>query len=445
MASSGQKAKRRRADKTKTTSGPGWRGYFTALGPGFVTGASDDDPSGIATYAQAGAQTGLSFAWTALLTFPLMAAVQEICDRTALATGKGLGELAAARFATRGRIIVAVLIATLIIANGLNIAADLIAVGAGMQLLHAGPQTVWAPLAGAAVSAIVLVGQFPLIAKIFKILAASLLAYVAVAIISHPSVGALVRAIFVPHLAFTSSDLGLLVAILGTTISPYLFFWQSAHRLEELRDEPEGGDRALPLKERLPQNSKHKQRLSRVDVFVGMGFSNLVMLAIIISAAATLHAHHDTRISSAADAAKALRPIAGQYAELLFALGFIGSGMLAIPVLAGAGAVGMAGLLGKSWGFSHSPRRAPAFYGLVLVGTIGGTALSALHINPIQLLIISASINGIAAAPFLILVMLISRDRTIMGKQRNGPLATTLGWLTTALMAAASITYFATQ
>jgi Mn2+/Fe2+ NRAMP family transporter len=234
------------------------------------------------------------------------------------------------------------------------------------------------------------------------------------------------------------------VAIFGTTISPYLFFWQSAHRLEELRDEPVGGNTAVRLGGRTPADRRDKVRTSRVDVFTGMAFSNLVMFSIIVSSAATLHAQGKTDIGDAAEAAAALRPIAGQYAEVLFALGFIGSGMLAIPVLAGAGAVGMAGLAGKSWGFSRSPRKAPVFYGLVLAGTLSGTALSMLHVNPIRLLVFSAAINGVAAAPFLILVMLISRDRAIMGRYRNGRLASTLGWFTTAVMTVAAIAYFAT-
>jgi NRAMP (natural resistance-associated macrophage protein)-like metal ion transporter len=428
-------------DTTKATSGPGWRRYLTTLGPGLVTGASDDDPSGIATYAQTGAQTGLGLAWTALLTFPLMSAVQEICDRTALATGTGLGELATKRFSRRGRQLVGLLMAALIVANTVNIAADLVAVGAGMQLLHAGPAPVWALLAGAAITLVVLTGKFPLLAKVFKVLAASLLAYLAVALISHPPVAELAKGVLVPHLSWTKTDIGLLIAVLGTTISPYLFFWQSAHRLEELRDEAKGGRRAVPLKERSSRAARRKQRTSRVDVFVGMGFSNIVMLAIIISAASTLHAHGKNNVTSAAEAAQALKPIAGQYSEILFAIGFIGSGMLAVPVLAGAGSVGMAGLLGKSWGFSRSPRQAPIFYGLVLAGTVGGTALSALHIDPIQLLVISASINGVAAAPFLVLVMLISRDREIMGNRTNGRLASALGWLTTVLMTLAAIAY----
>ena len=419
------------------------RGYLRALGPGLVTGASDDDPSGIATYAQAGASFGFGFLWTALLTFPLMAAVQEICDRTALATGKGLGELATQRLGARARNVVIGLVGLLIIANALNIAADLVAVGSGMQLLHAGPTVVWALVAGAVISALLLTGSFALVARVFKLLCAALLAYVAMLFFVKVNWGSVARGTFVPHLSFGSSYVELLVAILGTTISPYLFFWQSMHRLEEMRDEPEGGSKPQQLSERSDKAAKKKERTSRFDVFSGMAFSNIVMFAIIVTTAATLDRPGTHNIESAAEAATALKPVAGQFASALFALGFIGAGMLAIPVLAGAGSAGMAGLLGKATGFSRSPRKAPTFYGLVLLGTLGGAALSLLGINPIRLLVFVAALNGVAAAPFLVLVMVISNDKKIMGDYTNGKLARTLGWTTTALMTAAAIILFA--
>jgi len=227
--------------------------------------------------------------------------------------------------------------------------------------------------------------------------------------------------------------------VLGTTISPYLFFWQSIHRVEELREEPRGGEKAVGLDKRPSAEARRKERTSRFDVFSGMAFSNVVMFSIIASSAATLGAHHSKQISSAAQAATALRPIAGQASSVLFALGFIGAGMLAIPVLAGSGAAGMAGLLGKRWGFSRSIRKAPVFYALVALGTLAGTLLSLLHVNPIRLLVVVATINGVAAAPSLLIVLLISRDRKMMGKYCNGPVATTLGWLTFALMSVAAV------
>ncbi|MDX6201038.1 MAG: hypothetical protein QOJ83_538 [Frankiales bacterium] len=427
-------------DVSSGTGRRGWRSYLRALGPGLVTGASDDDPSGVATYSQAGAQFGLGLLWVSLLTLPLMAGVQEICDRTALATGRGLGELAAAKFSRRSRPLLLVLVAALIVANALNISADLVAVGSGMSLLHAGPTWLWALLAGGVISALVMLGSFARIAQIFKLLCLPLLAYFVVMFSVDAHWGQVARHLVVPQFTVSSNYLGLLVAVLGTTISPYLFFWQSAHRLEELRADPEGGDRAVGLEQREPGAAKQLQRTSRADVFVGMTFSNAVMFAIIVATAATLHGK---TINSAADAANALRPVAGHWSSTLFALGFIGTGMLAIPVLAGSGAAGMAGLLGKRWGFSRSPRKAPVFYGLVAVGTVGGTALSLFTSNPIQLLVIVAIINGVAAAPFLALVLLISADRDLMGDSRNGKVSTTIGWLAFALMAAAAIAILA--
>jgi Mn2+/Fe2+ NRAMP family transporter len=211
-----------------------------------------------------------------------------------------------------------------------------------------------------------------------------------------------------------------------------------------MRDEPEGGTKPQPLKHQSPQGAKRKQATSRLDVFVGMTFSNLVMFAIIVATAETLHAHNKTDIQSAAQAAQALTPFAGHFASAIFALGFIGSGLLAVPVLAGSGSVGMAGLLGKQWGFSRSVRKAPVFYGLVALGTLGGTGLSLLHVNPIKLLILVAVINGVAAAPFLVVVMWVSGSRRVMGDYVNGRSAKILGWSTAALMAAAAIAMFAT-
>lgn len=427
-------------DVTKAGAAQGWRGYLTAMGPGLVTGASDDDPSGVATYSQAGAQFGLGLLWVSLLTLPLMAGVQEICDRTALTTGRGLGELAAEKFKSRTRPVLIVLISALIVANALNISADLVAVGSGMNLLHAGPTWVWALVAGVIITALVIMGSFTEIARIFKIICLALLTYVVVLFSIHVNWGQVGLHTVVPHLQLNKSYFALLVAVLGTTISPYLFFWQSAHRLEELRAEPEGGDQAVPLTDRSKADAKYKSRTARGDVFTGMAFSNVVMFAIIVVTATTLHGK---TINSAAAAANALKPVAGHWSSVLFALGFIGTGMLAIPVLAGSGAAGMAGLLGKRWGFSRSVRKAPVFYGLVAVGTVGGTVLSLLSSNPIHLLVLVAVINGIAAAPFLFVVMLIARDRAIMGEYHNGKVASVLGWLAFALMAAAALVMLA--
>jgi NRAMP (natural resistance-associated macrophage protein)-like metal ion transporter len=428
---------RSRVDTTVAGSPKGFRALLHIMGPGLVTGASDDDPSGVATYSQAGALFGLGLLWVSLVTLPLMAGVQEICDRTALATGRGLGELAAEKYRGKARPILVVLIAALIVANTLNIAADLVAIGSGMNLLHAGPTWIWALIAGVLITALVTLGNFVQVARVFKLICLSLLTYIAVLFVVHVDWRQVAIHTLVPHIEFSSTFIALLVAVLGTTISPYLFFWQSAHRLEEMRDEPEGGDQPLALPDRTDRGAARKERNSRIDVFFGMTFSNVVMFAIIVATASTLQGK---TITSAADAAAALEPVAGRWAEALFALGFIGTGMLAVPVLAGSGAVGMAGLLGQRWGFSRSVRKAPVFYGLVALGTVGGTVLSLTTSNPIQLLVVVAVINGIAAAPFLLLVMLISRDRKIMGDYRNGRLATAMGWAAFTLMAAAALT-----
>jgi len=426
-------------DRTEHRRGPGWRSYLRALGPGVVTGASDDDPSGIATYAQAGAKFRFGFLWTAFLTFPLMAAVQEMCDRTALATGKGLGELTVKRFAKTWHVVVGVLLVALVVANALNIAADLVAIGSGMNLLHLGPTALWALIAGMSITGLVTAGSFAVVARVFKVLCMALLAYIGVLLLTHVPWGSVASHTVVPHVTRNTDYTALLVAVLGTTISPYLFFWQSAHRLEELREEPEGGDHPVALRDRDVDDARDKERASRVDVFSGMAFSNLVMFAIIVATAVTIGAHGQKDIGSAAEAARALEPVAGSFATALFALGFIGSGMLAVPVLAGSGAAGLAGLLGKEWGFSRSIRKAPVFYGLVAAGTMGGTALSVLHVNPIHLLVLVALINGLAAAPFLLIVLRIAGDPDVMGEHRNGRLAATLGWVTFALMSAAAI------
>ena len=239
--------------------------------------------------------------------------------------------------------------------------------------------------------------------------------------------------------------LALLVAVLGTTISPYLFFWQSGYRVESMRDERVGGARIKPLLRRSDAHATWKPGASRMDVFSGMVLSNVVMFAIITVTAVTLGARGSRGITSAAQAASALKPVAGSLATTLCALGFIGSGMLAVPVLAGSASLGISGLLGRQWGFSRSLRKAPLFFALVAAGTVGGTVLTLTPVNPITLLVFVALVNGLAAAPFLIIVMLISRRGDLMGKYRNGPLAASLGWLTVGVMAAAAIATIATS
>lgn len=407
--------------------------FFRVLGPGLVTGAADDDPSGVATYAQAGATYANAMLWTVPVTLPMMMAAQEITDRMALATGDSLGKLIRRKFARTFRIAIGILLAVLILANCLNLSADLMAIGQGMSLLHAGPAPLWSAIAGVGIAIAVFAGSFETIGRVFKWLCLALLVYVLVLFVSHVHWSDVIAGLLGMQFQFSPAYLGLVVGVLGTTISPYMFFWQSAQRIEQLRDEDLGGDHAPPLDDRTNREAHRKLRNGRVDVFTGMAFSVLIMFAIIAATAATLGAHHNA-VSSAAEAAKALQPIAGTYAGALFAIGFIGSGVLAVPVLAASGAAGMAGLLDKNWGLERSPRSAPLFYILLGIGILAGTILSVFVHNPIQLLVFSAVVNGIAAGPFLIVLMLISRDATIMGRYRNGMLAQWAGWITTVVM-----------
>ncbi|MBB6404056.1 Nramp family divalent metal transporter [Arthrobacter sp. AZCC_0090] len=412
------------------------RRFLGLLGPGLVTGSADDDPSGIATYAQAGATFSNGMLWTAPVTLPMMMAVQEICDRTALATGDSLGRLARRKFSRKPRVAIAILIVALLGANTLNAAADLMAIGQGMEMLGAGPSHLWSAIAGVGIGVALMVGGFDIISKTFKWLCMALLAYVAVLFVAKVDWGDVVAGTLGLQFRFGWDYLGLIVAILGTTISPYLFFWQSAQRVEELRDDDLGGDNAVGLDDNSASAAHRKLRNARADVFTGMFFSVLVMFAIIAATASTL-GKNGTDVKTAADAARALEPMLGPAAKFLFAAGFIGSGILAVPVLAAAGSAGLAGLLGKQWGFDRRPSKARTFYVLLGVGTVGGVIISLFVSDPIGLLVLSAIINGIAAAPFLIVTMLISRDKDLMGKYRNGRLAATLGWSTTAIMVVA--------
>ncbi|MFF2772846.1 NRAMP family divalent metal transporter, partial [Streptomyces bacillaris] len=298
-----------------------------------------------------------------------------------------LGRLIRRHFSRNARIAIGILLAALICANILNVGADLNAIGQGMTLLHAGPAWIWSLVAGVGIGIAVVAGSFDRIATIFKWLCMVLLVYVGVLFVTHVDWLAVGRGLIGSGIRITPAYLALVVGVLGTTISPYMFFWQSAQRIEELRSEDRGGDLAPALSDRPKPEAKRRLRNSRLDVFTGMAFSVLIMFAIMASSAATLGLHHKA-ISSAADAAKALEPIAGNYAGILFALGFIGSGVLAVPVLAASGAAGMAGLMNKDWGLDRSPRRAPLFYILLGVGIIVGTVLAIVSTNPIQLLVL---------------------------------------------------------
>jgi Mn2+/Fe2+ NRAMP family transporter len=368
-----------------------------------------------------------------------MYAVQEVCDRTALATGDSLGALVRRKFEGRARWIIGMLVVSLIVANSLNVAADLAAIGSGMELLRLGPDHVWAAIAGLALTAALVFGSFERIAAVFKWLTLVLFAYVGVLAVAHVPWGLVARGTVGLRMHWSWDTVGLLVAVLGTTISPYMFFWQSGHRIEQMRAEGAEGRSSQPLPERPRDRALRTLFFARVDVFVGMLVSTVAMFAIMVSTASTIGRHGPVHLNTAADAAKALAPIAGSASSAVFAIGFIATGILAVPVLASSGSIALAGLLGKPWGFDRSVRRAPTFYALIGVGTIGGVAISAFSSDPVGLLVLSAIINGIAAAPFLAVVMLISGDRRLMGRYRNGRLATAMGWATATIMAVAGV------
>jgi NRAMP (natural resistance-associated macrophage protein)-like metal ion transporter len=392
------------------------------LGPGFITGASDDDPSGIGTYAVAGATLGLQMLWTALLTFPLMAGVQNICARLALISGEGLAGVLRDHYPRR------VLYASVILlfgANTINVGADLGAIADAVHSLT-GVQALWLiiPVAVGVVTLQVL-GSYRLIANVFKWLTLALLAYVIDVFVVHPDLLETLRATVVPAIGLDRTYVTTMVAILGTTISPYLFFWQSC---EEIEEEIEQGK---TTKRSRRGATPAELRYSALDVNVGMAFSNLVMYFIILGTAVTLFRAGKTDIKSAADAAEALKPLAGDFAGILFAAGMIGAALLAIPILSGSAAYAIAEAFGWKYGLEIHWSRAKPFYAVIVVATALGVAMNFTGINPIDALFYTAVLNGIVAPPLLVLIMLAARNPRVMGKQTIGPVLTALGWLAT--------------
>jgi NRAMP (natural resistance-associated macrophage protein)-like metal ion transporter len=407
-------------------------GILQVLGPGLITGASDDDPSGIGTYSQAGSQFGLATLWLALFTFPLMVAVQEACARIALHTGAGLGTLLRRKFPTW---LVGICIVALFLANTINIGADIGAVAAGGALLsqgHVQPAWLVAPVA-------VLIGvmqlrlPYALIFRVFKFLTLALFAYIITAIVVHPALLSMLRATFVPQIQLNKDFLGIVVAILGTTISPYLFFWQASSEVEEMKAS------GAKTEEQRRGVTRTELKAARTDVVVGMLFSQLVMYAIIVTSGSVLHASGNSGVQSAAQAAEALRPLAGPFAFVLFSVGIIGTGLLAIPVLAGSAAYAVKEFLGIRGSLTDRPMYRPTFYGIICVAMLGGLVMNFLGIDPIKALVVTAIINGIVAPPILVLIALLARDRSVMGRRRSGPWSNGLVWAATCVMGVAAI------
>ena len=411
-------------------SGPMAR-FFKVLGPGFVTGASDDDPSGIGTYSQAGAQIGYGIGWTMLVTFPLMSAIQEISARVGRTTGHGIaGNLCRHYPAT----VLYVIVFLLFVANTINIGADLNAMADALTLLIGGPSALYVVLFGTlSVIAIVFL-TYQSYSRVLKWATLSLFAYVATLFAIDIPWGEAISGILIPKVTWSQEFFTTLVAILGTTILPYLFFWQASMEVEEMKTD----NKAEPLKKAPAQAHDAIERI-RADTLIGMAFSNLIAIAIIITTAATLNKAGVTNIESSVQAAEVLKPVAGPFAFYLFALGIISTGLLAVPVLAGSAAYAVGEACKWPVGLSKKPHRAAAFYGVLTIATALGVAITFTGIDPIKALYWSAVINGIVSVPIMVLMMLMSSQSRIMGKVVVGGWLRIFGWLAIAAMGACVI------
>ncbi len=406
------------------------RRFLKVLGPGLVTGASDDDPSGIGTYAIAGASFGFNTLWMALVTLPMMSAVQFMCAKIGMVSGRGLAGVLKIHYP---RNLVYASVFSLVVANSINAGADIGAIAAGINLLV--PLPVWSlivPIA-LAIIAFQIWGSYQLIANVFKWLTLALFAYVLSAFFSKPGFTEVMRGTFIPSFSWTRAFLALTVGILGTTISPYMFFWQSNQEVEE---EIAVGRKSLSQRQGA---TDAELKYAALDVNLGMLISNTVMYFIILSTAATLFKAGKTDIQGAAEAAQALRPLAGRAAEALLAFGLIGSGFLAVPILTGSSAYAVAEACGWRHGFDKRPENAKEFYWLIAASTLVGMLVNFAGINPMKALFITAVINGFLAPPLLVLIMKVSNNPKIMGKRVNGKLLNIAGWATAAVMSAAAI------
>ena len=430
------KKKRKSPPKAVKVSPRRVRKFFSELGPGLITGAADDDPSGISTYSVTGASFGYAPLWTALFSFPLMASVQLMCARLGMVSGLGLAGVIRQRYP---RWVLWGACSLLIVANVVNIGADLGGMADATEMVTGVDSLVWTPIYAILIISLLFWTSYRFIARVFKWLTLVLFAYVITAFLSHPDWRAVLYSTFVPHVQWSSAYIATFVGILGTTISPYLFFWQSSQEVEEERKigrqtvEERKGATAVEL------------RKSRTDVITGMFFSNLVMYFIILTTAATLHAHGKTTIDTAQQAAEALKPLAGNGAYWLFTLGLIGTGMLGVPVLAGAAAYAVAEARNWRGTLEDQPRLAKKFYAIVAASMILGLALDYAGFNAVKMLFWSAVLNGVLAPPLIVLVVLLTSNKEVMGKHVNPPLLKWLGWTTAVVMAVAAVAMFVTM
>jgi NRAMP (natural resistance-associated macrophage protein)-like metal ion transporter len=409
--------------------------WLRILGPGLITGAADDDPSGIGTYSQAGAAFGTGLLWMALYMLPLMIAVQEMCGRIGVVTGKGIASIVKTHYSRRA---LRLSVALLLIANTINIGADLGAMAASTRLLI--PGVPYYPLLLVFAIGIIVVEVFvpyQAYARVLKVLALALLAYIVTGIVIHPQWGPLLVATLIPQIQFTPAYLALVVALLGTTISPYLFFWQASEEVEETELQQANEPKVEAI--RKPAALLQKLKDLRLDTVLGMLASEVTTWFIIMTASSTLHAHGITNIQTADQAAAALQPLAGRFAETLFAVGIVGTGLLAVPVLAGSAAYGVAEAFGWPEGLGQRAANARGFYGVIAVATLIGLLLNFVGVNPITALVYTAIINGVVAVPLLVLILLVANNRDIMGAYTNSRLSNTIGVLTAAFMGVAAI------
>jgi NRAMP (natural resistance-associated macrophage protein)-like metal ion transporter len=410
------------------------RGWLSVLGPGLVTGAADDDPSGVGTYSQVGAQFGYGLAWTMVFSLPLMIAIQEICARIGASTGRGIGRNLREHYPgwmLRGVVVL------LLVANVINLGADLGAMAEALSLLIPAPLLLYTALFALLSVALEIVLSYRRYAAILKWTTLSLFSYIAVVFVSDVPAGDVLHGALIPQIAFDNDNAMAMVAIFGTTISPYLFFWQAGQEVEEQRRR-----HTKPLYVS-PTSAGAELRRIRIDTAVGMGFSNLTAVFIIVATAATLHAHGIHEIGTAAQAAQALRPLAGELAFALFAMGIIGTGLLAVPVLAGSAAYAVSEGFGWPEGLDRKPREAKAFYAVIALATLGGVALNLSGIEAMQALYWAAVVNGLLAPPLMVVTMLIARNPKVMGELVISRKLAFGGWLSTAVMTAVAVLFLA--
>jgi NRAMP (natural resistance-associated macrophage protein)-like metal ion transporter len=423
------------ADGLTAAPSPEASTWLSKLGPGLITGAADDDPSGIATYSQAGAQFGFNLLWTLLLTYPLMAAIQVISANIGRVTGRGLATNLQ-RYAPRQ--VVWAIVGLLLVANIINIAADVAAMGEAMALVAPG-RAHWYAVGFGVLSVLLQVFvPYQRYVNLLKWLTLVLLAYVATVFVVHVPWHDVLTSTVWPHIAWNKDYLTTIVAVFGTTISPYLFFWQASQEVEELRAD----DAAQPLRQ-APEQAVRQFKRIRFDTWVGMGVSNAVAFFIMLTTAATLHAQGVRDLQSAAQAASALKPVAGEFAFILFALGIVGTGLLAIPVLAGSAAYAMAGTFHWKSSLGAEFSAARKFYAIIIVATLAGVGINFMPIDPIKALYWSAVLNGVIAVPVMAIMMFVAMSKRIMGDLAIAPRLSVLGWLCTGVMAAATIAMFA--